>query len=60
MSYLVSYRLRPYFNLMTMREIGEGYSYFTLQLDETVTAQVKKTNGFACILLVRSGQWNKN
>ena len=60
MSNLVSYGLGPYFNEMTIREIVEGNSYFTLHIDETVTGKVKKTkqnktNGFTCMLLVRSG-----
>ena len=42
MSYLVSYGFGAYFHQMTVREIGEGLSYFTLHLDGTVTAQVKK------------------
>ena len=42
MSYLVSYGLGPYLNEITMREIVEGDSYFTLHFDETVTAEEKK------------------
>ena len=42
MSYLVSYGLRPYFNEMTIKDIVQGNSYFTLHFDETITAQVKK------------------
>ena len=36
------YQFGPYFNQVTIREIVEGHSYFTLHFDETVTAQVKK------------------
>ena len=42
MSYLVSYGLGPYFNEMTIKDIVQGNSYFTLHFDETITAQVKK------------------
>ena len=42
MCYVVAYRLRPYFKDMTIRELLEGQSYFTLHLDETVNAHVKK------------------
>ena len=42
MSYVVAYGLRPYFTDMTIRELIEGPSYFTLHFDETVNAQVIK------------------
>ena len=42
MLYLVSYGLGSYINQMTIRETVEGHSYFKLQFDGTVTAQVKK------------------
>ena len=42
MSYVKAYGLRPYFTDMTIRKLIEGKSYFTLHLDETVNAQVKK------------------
>ena len=41
MSYLVSYGLGPYFNQMTIREMAEGHSYFTLHFHEIVAAQMK-------------------
>ena len=41
MLYLVSYGLGPYFNQMTIKEMVDRHSYFTLHFDETVTAQVK-------------------
>ena len=42
LSYVVACGLRPYFTDMTIRELMEGQSYFTLHYDETVNAQVKK------------------
>ena len=45
MSYLVTYALGPYFNQMTIRDIVQGHSYFTLHFDETITVQVKKQMG---------------
>ena len=40
MSYVVRYCLGPYFTQLT--DIVEGKSFFTLQFDETLTAEVKK------------------
>ena len=59
MSYLVSEGLEPYFNETTIREIVEGHSYSTMYFDETVRAQVKKINWFACTPFVRSGNGEK-
>ena len=42
MSYIVGYGLGPYFTQETVKELVNGNSYFTLQFDETVSAQVKK------------------
>ena len=42
MSYVEAYGLRPYFTDMTVRELIEGQSYFTLHFAETVNVQVKK------------------
>ena len=42
MSYLVKYGLALYFNQMTIRDIVQGQSYFTLHFDKTIRAQVKK------------------
>ena len=42
MSYVVRYGLGPYFTQLTVKDIVEGKSFFTLQFDETLTAQVKK------------------
>ena len=56
MSCLVTSGLVQYFNQMTIRDVVQGHSYFTLHLDEIITTLVKKTNGFTCVLLVRGGQ----
>ena len=42
MSYMVAYGLRPYFTDMTIKELMEEQSYFTLYFDEIVSAQVKR------------------
>ena len=42
MSYLIGYGLGPYFIQQTVKELVDGNSYFTLQFDETVSAQTKK------------------
>ena len=42
MSYLIGYGLGPYFTQQTVKELVDGNSYFTLQFDETVSAQTKK------------------
>ena len=42
MSYIVGYGLGPYFTQETVKKLVNGNSYFTLQFDETVSAQVKK------------------
>ena len=42
MFYVVAYGWRPYFTYMTIRELMEWQSYFTLHFDDTVNAQVKK------------------
>ena len=42
MSYFIVYGIGPYFTQMTVKEIMEGPSYFTLYLDKAVTAEVQK------------------
>ena len=42
MSYLIGYGLGPYLTQQTVKELVDGNSYFTLQFDETVSAQTKK------------------
>ena len=49
-SYVVRYGLRPYFIQLTVKDIAEGKSFFTLGFDETLTAQV--ADGFTYALLV--------
>ena len=41
MSYLIGYGLGPYFTQQTVKELVGGNFYFTLQFDETVSAQTK-------------------
>ena len=48
MSYVVRYGLGLYFTQLTVKDIVEGKSYFTLQFDETLTAQVKKQMDYLC------------
>ena len=52
MSSMVAYGLTPYFTDMTVGELMEGQSYFTLNFDKTVNAQVKRR----WICLFDSGQ----
>ena len=52
MTYVVVYGLRPYLTDMTVGDLMEGQSYFTLQFNETVNAEVK--NRWMC--LFDSGQ----
>ena len=42
MSHVVRYGLGPYFTQLTVKDMVEGKYFFTLQFDETLTAQVKK------------------
>ena len=42
MSYITAHALSPYFTQATVSELKEGASYFTLQFDEMLNAQVKK------------------
>ena len=50
MSYVVGYGLGPYFTQLTVKDIVEGKSFFTLQFDET--HNTSKGDGFTCGLLV--------
>ena len=42
MSHVVRYGFGPYFTQLTVKDIVEGKSFFTLQFQETLTTQVKK------------------